>query len=119
MDAALLTPDGRVFHGCNMEKLSFGLPLCAERSALGASVHAECHTFPTIAIISDTDVSISPLGACSLVLVKFSPDMQVILANLNGQGKIFPLSELLPLAKTVFSTVLESNVPRRNLSLRE
>ena len=102
-----------------MEKLSFGLPLCAERSALGASVHAECHTFPAVAIVSDTDVSICPLGALSLILAKFSPDMQIILANLNGQGKIFSLTELLPLAKTVFSTVLESNVPRRNLSLRE
>jgi len=117
--AALLTPDGRVFPGCNVENQSFGLTLCAEQSALVAAIAEGCPTFPALAIVSDTDVPISPFGACSRVLAKFSPDMQIILAYLNGQSEIFSLTELLPHARIVFSTTLESNVPRRNLSLRE
>jgi len=98
--AALLTTDGRVFCGCNVENLSFGLTLCAERSALVAAIAEGCLTFSALAIVADTDAPISPCGACRQVLAEFSPALQIISANLKGQTETFSLADLLPRAKT-------------------
>ncbi len=98
--AALLTTDGRVVRGCNVENISFGLTLCAERSAVVAAL-AEGHvSFQAIAIVADTDVPISPCGACRQVLAEFSPDLVVITANLSGRTETFSLAELLPRSQT-------------------
>jgi cytidine deaminase len=98
--AALLDKDGRVFTGCNVENLSFGLSLCAERNAVFAAVAQGCRDFQAIAIVADADEAISPCGACRQVLVEFSPEMEVFTANLNGKIFHSTLSELLPRAKT-------------------
>jgi len=98
--AALLTTDGRIFCGCNVENLSFGLTLCAERGALAAAIAKGCLTFSAIAIVADTDVPISPCGACRQVLAEFCPDLKIISANLKGLIETFSLVELLPRAKT-------------------
>jgi len=98
--AALLTSDGRIFKGCNVENLSYGLTLCAERSALAAAVSAGCLAFDTIAIVADTDSPISPCGACRQVLAEFSPSLKIICANLTGAQETFSLETLLPRAKT-------------------
>lgn len=94
--AALLAKDGRIFTGCNVENLSYGLTICAERVAVGAAVAAGVREFQGVAVVADTGVPISPCGACRQVLSEFEVP-QVILANREGSIS-FALEELLPRA---------------------
>lgn len=98
--AALRSTDGRIFGGCNVENISLGLTMCAERAALGTAIAAGCRTFDAIAIIADTDSPISPCGACRQVLAEFSESLLVITVNLNGNQTELSLGDLLPRAKT-------------------
>ncbi len=98
--AALQTRSGEIFTGCNVENISYGLTLCAERNALSAAVAQGYLTFSAIAIVADTVSPISPCGACRQVLAEFAPDLQIILANLRGDMERFSLEDLLPRAKT-------------------
>lgn len=98
--AALLASDGRIFTGCNVENISFGLTLCAERSALVAAVAAGCRDFEAIAIVADTNVPISPCGACRQVLAEFNPNLRILTGNLSGSFETLHLQDLLPRAKT-------------------
>ena len=94
--AALVGKDGRIFTGCNVENISFGLTICAERNAVFAAVAAGCREFAKIVIVADTEVPASPCGACRQVLAEFAPDLEIVLANFRGQSETFRLSELLP-----------------------
>ena len=98
--AALLCADGSIFTGCNVENLSFGLTMCAERVAVGAAVAAGKKDFRCIAIVADSDEVISPCGACRQVLAEFHPTLRVISANLFGKSEEFSLEVLLPRAST-------------------
>jgi cytidine deaminase len=92
--------DGTVFTGCNVENLSFGLTMCAERVAIGAAVAAGQREFHCIAIVADTDVPISPCGACRQVMAEFNPSLKIISSNLKGLREEFSLADLLPRAAT-------------------
>ena len=94
--AALLAADGRVFGGCNVENISYGLTNCAERVAIGAAVAAGVREFVGVAVVADTGVPISPCGACRQVLAEFGVSV-VILANREERLE-FRLDELLPRA---------------------
>jgi cytidine deaminase len=94
--AVLVGKDGRIFAGCNVENISFGLTICAERNAVFAAVAAGCREFERIIIVADTAVPASPCGACRQVLAEFNPDLEVVLANFRGLSETFQLSELLP-----------------------
>lgn len=94
--AALLTTDGRVFTGCNIENASYGLTMCAERVALFKAVSEGAAQFLRIAIVADAAAAVSPCGACRQVLWEFCPDIIVISANLKGQRRVQPLRDLLP-----------------------
>jgi cytidine deaminase len=94
--AALLAADGRIFVGCNVENLSFGLSNCAERVAVGAAVAAGAREFLAVAVVADTDVPVSPCGACRQVLSEFGVG-RVMVAN-RGERLEFGLEELLPRA---------------------
>lgn len=94
--AALLTPDGRVFTGCNVENISFGLTICAERNAVFAAVAAGCREFSRIVIATDTAEPASPCGACRQVLAEFNPNLEIVLVTFQGKSAGFRLSELLP-----------------------
>jgi cytidine deaminase len=98
--AALLCSDGTVFTGCNVENLSFGLTMCAERVAVGSAVAAGRREFQCIAIAADSDEVISPCGACRQVLAEFDPGLAILSANLEGKVQEFSLAELLPRAST-------------------
>lgn len=97
--AALLTETGEIFTGCNVENLSYGLTLCAERVALSAAVAQGHRAFERIAIVADTGSPISPCGACRQVLAEFAPELEMILANLQGVAERYTLDQLLPRAK--------------------
>lgn len=94
--AVLVTKDGRRFCGSNVENLSLGLTICAERSAAFAAVVAGCREFERIVIAADTAEPISPCGACRQVLAEFAPDLVVISTNFHGMTTEWRLSELLP-----------------------
>jgi cytidine deaminase len=97
--AALLCADGTVFTGCNVENASYGLTLCAERTAVFTAVAAGRRDFTAIAITASGDALPSPCGACRQVLTEFcGKDFPVYVARANDQENMqtFTLGELLP-----------------------
>lgn len=87
---------GKVFTGCNVENLSYGLTICAERVAVGTAVAAGLRRIEAVAVVADTTVPVSPCGACRQVLAEFG-DPLICLAN-RTERLVFRLSELLPRA---------------------
>lgn len=97
--AAILTTDGEVYSGCNVENISFGLTICAERAAIFAAVAAGRSSFSEIVIVADSKEPVSPCGACRQVLAEFAPNLHVHCENLQGVEYDAGLNELLPRAK--------------------
>jgi cytidine deaminase len=93
--AALDTGDGNVFLGCNVENASYGLTICAERTAIGAAISAGVRTMQAIAIAGPDGALTSPCGACRQVLVEFNPKMTVIFTTPEGTHTT-TAAELLP-----------------------
>lgn len=93
--AALLTKDGEIYTGCNVENASYGLANCAERTAVFKAVSEGKREFKAIAVVGDEKALSFPCGACRQVLYEFGPDMDVIVANLEGAYKIMKITELL------------------------
>jgi cytidine deaminase len=99
--AALLTREGRVFQGCNVENASYGLTLCAERTALGAAVAAGHRRFTAIAIVSSGQIAPIPCGACLQALAEFCrPDFVILTAAARDPAATvaYTLKDLLPRA---------------------
>ncbi len=96
--AALLTGDGRVFTGCNVENVSYGLTMCAERVAVGAAVTQGSADFRLLALTSDSKEPVVPCGACRQVLAEFSPNLRILSATVGGCSTEFRLDLLLPSA---------------------
>jgi cytidine deaminase len=102
--AALLTTDGRVFRGCNVENASYGLTNCAERTALFAAVAQGYRSFAALAIACSGDEPPYPCGACRQVLVEFcGPNLPVWVAAHDrlDDAESIALGELLPRAFTM------------------
>ncbi len=98
--AVLVAEDGQIFEGCNVENLSYGLTICAERVAVGRAVAGGCRRFVRIVIAAATREPVSPCGACRQVLAEFAPDLEILLATFEGRTARFRLGELLPRAAT-------------------
>jgi len=96
--AALQTQSGAIFTGCNVENLSFGLTLCAERSAVVAAVSNGHQGFAALAIVTDSEQPAVPCGACRQVLSEFNRNLKVVSATISGQVQEFELAKLLPLS---------------------
>ena len=97
--AALLTKDGSVFDGCNVENASYGLCNCAERTAFFSAVAAgySRDQFVALAVIGDTDGPIAPCGACRQVIIELGgPELTIRLGNLNGSIRDTTAREQLP-----------------------
>lgn len=95
--AAVLTAGGKVYGGCNIENSSYGLTVCAERTAIFKAVSEGEREFEALAVIADTEVPCSPCGACRQVMADFKIP-RIIMANLRGEVKTASLAELLPFA---------------------
>ena len=95
MGAALLSSDGTVFTGCNIENASYGLTICAERVALFKAVSEGVKDFVTLALW--TEKPSWPCGACLQCLAEFTPNLRVIRLGEAGIEER-TLKELLPLA---------------------
>lgn len=95
--AALLTDNGKVFTGCNIENSSFGLTICAERTALFKAISEGERRFKAIAISTDQKHHTPPCGACRQVIMDLAGNIEFIMSNRNGRLKIMKMGELLPL----------------------
>ena len=93
--AAVLSNDGYIYGGCNIENASYGLTNCAERTAIFNAVSDGKRNISAIAVVADTDRPCSPCGACRQVIGEFKIPC-IIMANLKGEYKTVTLEELLP-----------------------
>ena len=94
--AAIRTKRNKVHAGANVENASYGLTVCAERTAAFAAVNAGDKELDAIAVVIDDDKLPTPCGACRQVLAEFAPAMRVVLATTGGLRKATTLAELLP-----------------------
>lgn len=94
--AALLSADGRVYTGCNVENASYGLTMCAERVALGHAIAQGARKFVALAVVYDAKKQAVPCGACRQVLREFGEQMVVLCATTRGKYTARTVSELLP-----------------------
>lgn len=94
--AALLADSGEIFTGCNVENVSFGLTICAERVAVSTAVQAGCRQFSGIAVVADTESPAIPCGACRQFLAEFNPALAIFCVGRGGVRRTWSLSELLP-----------------------
>ena len=85
--AAALTGEGRVFSGCNVENASFGLTICAERSAIFQAVSHGASEIRAILVYTPTAKPTAPCGACRQVINEFGPDADIICVC-DGKGVI-------------------------------
>ena len=91
--AAIHSVDGRIFQGANIENASFGLTICAERTAVFKAVSEGAREFDLLAIASKTIAW--PCGACRQVLREFAPDLRILI-TWEDQVREMTLKELLP-----------------------
>jgi cytidine deaminase len=97
--AAIETLDGEVFTGCNVESASYGLTVCAERSALFNAVGAGQRRFKRIVVVTDSSPPAAPCGACRQVLAEFASDLEVESVG-PAESKRWRIKDLLPDAFT-------------------
>jgi cytidine deaminase len=99
--ATLIADDESLHIGCNVECSSYGLTICAERSAIVSAVAQGKKRFAGIVVVADTNALTPPCGACRQLLYDFAPDAVVVLVNIRGVQKRFTMRELLPEAFSV------------------
>ena len=95
--AALLTKEGRVYGGCNVENASYGLTVCAERVALLKALSEGERDFAMIAVVADTDSPTPPCGPCRQLLWEYCGDIPVVMASLTAIKGRHQMRDLLPL----------------------
>lgn len=103
--AALLTKDGKIYRGCNIESSTFSPTNCAERTAIFKAVSEGDRDFVAIAIVgNDKNTEIGkgdfcpPCGVCRQVMTEFcDADFEIVLAKGYDDYKVYTLGELMPL----------------------
>lgn len=95
--AALATEAGNTYSGCNVENASYGLTVCAERTAIFSAVAAEgaAMRIRAIAVWSDPEMPCAPCGACRQVIFEFGPQAAVLFQGQDGVREVLAC-ELLP-----------------------
>src|SRR4030066_1907658 len=91
--AALLTEDGKVYTGCNVESSSYSLTICAERTAIFKAISEGEREFKAIAVAADTEDFISPCGACRQVISDLCGEIDIILVSSSGDYIVKKTSE--------------------------
>jgi cytidine deaminase len=107
--AALLTAEGSVIYGCNVENASYPATLCAERVALGAAIAQGQRDFQAIAVVTRNGGT--PCGVCRQVMAELGPNMMVYIGDEQGLVQTTTVAELLPGA-FVRSSLLSSDDDR-------
>ncbi|NLP27354.1 MAG: cytidine deaminase [Clostridiales bacterium] len=100
--AAILTEDGKVYSGCNIENASYGATNCAERTAIFKAVSEGSRTITAVAVVGDLNNYTYPCGICRQVIVEFALDenIEIILAKSEKEYKVVTLKDILPGAFT-------------------
>lgn len=99
--AAVLTEDGKVYTGCNIENASYGATNCAERTAIFKAVSEGYTTIKAIAIVGIENEYTYPCGICRQVIAEFgSEDIEIILGKNENEYIVKTLDEILPGAFT-------------------
>lgn len=96
--ACVLTADGSLFAGCNVENASYGLSICGERNAVFQAAAAGHRQLLAVVIVTNSGIAAPPCGACRQVLREFARDMAVICVSGDGGEHHYRLAELLPIA---------------------
>lgn len=95
--AALLSADGRVFTGCNVENSTYGLSMCAERVAIFKAVSEGTSEIARVAVVTGHEHIAPPCGCCRQMIWEFSSnETMVVLANLSGDVRKYRITDLLP-----------------------
>jgi len=97
--AAVLTEDGLIYGGCNVENASYGLSLCAERAAIATAVSAGMQPgeMVALALVADAAQPVTPCGACRQVIIEFAAEgCRVVSSNLAGEIRVDSAENLLP-----------------------
>ncbi|HPO50836.1 MAG TPA: cytidine deaminase, partial [Spirochaetota bacterium] len=97
--ACLLTEEGEVFCGTNVENGSFGGTICAERVAFSKAVSEGYRNFKSICIAGlDCDDFLYPCGICLQFMSEFASNLEIIVTNKKKDYKVYKISELFPYA---------------------
>lgn len=98
--AAVLTAQGKVYTGCNIESASSGATCCAERTAVFKAVSEGDTEIVAVCCIADTNEPVAPCGICRQVIMEWGAQIEVVMANLKGETRVIKIEDLLPLAFT-------------------
>lgn len=96
---AALRVSGQSYSGANVENASYGLSMCAERTAMFSAVHAGSQSLEEVVVITDASPPSSPCGACRQVLFEFANDANAVVVtaiNPKGEQRSWTLAQLLP-----------------------
>lgn len=105
--AAVLTSCGKIIKGCNVENVSYGLAICAERTAYVKAVSEGITSFKAVVVTTDVEGTFTyPCGACRQFMSEFG-DVEIVVACNNGDNECTTLGELLP--RSFDRNTLESN----------
>ena len=96
--AAIVTADGRIYTGCNIENASYGLSICAERVALWKALSDGAREFREMAIVTEAENLTPPCGACRQLLWEYCGDITIQLHSLKGLNRQHQLGDLFPFA---------------------
>lgn len=94
--AAILVGDGEVVAGCNVENRSYGLTICAERTAVVAANAAGHRDLRAIVVVAPASPPARPCGQCLDTLAEFNPQIPILLVGEDGRREELVLSDLLP-----------------------
>ena len=99
--AVLVTDEGKIYTGVNIENASFGLTNCGERTAIFKAVSEGERSFKELIIYGQTEKPVSPCGACRQVMAEFfEPDLPVTLVGKDKATVVLTVKELLPYSFT-------------------
>ena len=99
--AVLVTDEGKIYTGVNIENASFGLTNCGERTAIFNAVSEGERSFKELIIYGQTEKPVSPCGACRQVMAEFfEPDLPVTLVAKDKSTVVMTVKELLPYSFT-------------------
>jgi cytidine deaminase len=94
--AAVMSSDGSVYAGANIENSSYGLSCCAERTAIFKAVSEGARKLVAIAVVGKSEEFTRPCGACRQVMVEFNPKMKVLRRGIDGFSEDVTAESLLP-----------------------
>ena len=94
--AAVLGASGKIYQGCNIENASYGLTICAERTAIAKAISEGEKGFKAIAIHTNAQPLTPPCGACRQFIREFGADIPILLTNHKKESAAYNISDLLP-----------------------